>query len=388
MAGTPRLVIVSGSFPDIVCGISPYAERIARMIADQGDFDVHVLTSSDSAVNASIAKNYQVHPDVDDWRFFRAGQICRHILKLNPDVVYIQNPCIKYRGINALTMSQVVGKLKKLAGHIRVVVTQHDIAISRPILRRRYRKLFNSSDGILVSNNRDQQAVADQGIAPSKIHKARFSSFIKLHPVSEEARAVGRMSLGIPQEAQCILFFGFVLPGRNVDVLLRAVKILHENRPNIHLLVLGGPNKQSPDYYKQCRDLATGLGLDSSTTWTGFASEDQIADGMAAADLFACLLQRGADLRNTSIITGLLAQLPVVTSENPRYYRDTQIKEYGCLCVDPNDPSAVAKAMATCLDNPPDTIKRQQVAEELQPDKVWAEHLEIVLAALNPSRHT
>lgn len=386
MTGTPRLVIVSGSFPDVVCGVSPYVERIARMIARRGEFDLHVLTSADPAVNVSVARGYQVHPHVEDWRFFCAGRICRHILDLNPDVVLIQNPSIKYRGIHALTMSQVAPKLKKLAEHVRIVVTQHDIALSRPVLRKRYRRLFNAADAILVSNQRDLQAVSDQGIVPEKIHQARFSSFIKLHPVTAESRLAGRKALGIPERAECVVFFGFVLPGRNVDVLLRAVKRLKKERPNIHLLVLGGANKQAPNYYQQCRHLSKKLKLDSCVTWTGFATDQQIADGMAGADVFACLLSRGADMRNTSIITGLLAQLPVVTSENPRYYRDPQIQQYGCLCIDPNDPADVAKGLATYLDHPPLSAQRQQVARQLQPETLWAEHLDVVSAALNPPR--
>ena len=258
---------------------------------------------------------------------------------------------------------------------------QHDIALSKKILRRRFRPLFRAVDGIVVSNSRDEQAIIDQGISADKIYKAPFSSFVKVYQRSERVRAQGRKNLGIPAEAQCVVYFGFVLPGRNVDVLVRALHQLRQKGRAVHGMILGGANAQAPEYFSRCQQLAAKLGLADNITWTGFASEEQIADGLAGADVFVSLLGRGADLRNTSILTGILGQLPIVTSENPKYYQDRDLQEYGCLCVDCHDVDKVAEGIVKMLDEPPGKELLAQRAARLEPSKVWDKHIDITLQA-------
>ena len=381
MSTKPRLVIVSGSFPEIPCGVSPYVKRIADLTARRDAYDVNVLTTNDARVDTNAVDNCSVHPRIGRWSVFRAGAICREILRLEPDIVHIQNPTIMYNRLGALTMSRVAPLLKKRAPKLRVVVMQHDIAIGGALGRWRYHPLFRAVDAIFVSNSRDEQAIVAQGIDPARIYRVPFSSYIRLHKPSNETRLRARAALGIPTDARCIAHFGFVQPTRNVDVLIRALQLLSCVGHNIHGLIIGGAFADQQGYYDRCRRFAERVGLAEHITWTGYATELQIADALAAADVFVSLLQRGADMRNTSILTGMLAQLPIVTAENARYYTDPDLRRFGCHCVRPDAPAEVAEGISFVLANPPTRAFLAQRAAFLNPDTVWAHHIDVQFRA-------
>jgi glycosyltransferase involved in cell wall biosynthesis len=374
-------VIVSGSFPEIVCGISPYVRRIAEVTAQLGQYDIHVLTSDDPAVDQDIAKGYQVHLRIKKWGYAQARNICREILALAPDAVNIQNPTIKYNRWNSAVMSVVGPLLKHIAPQLRLVVTQHDIAVGKPIFRWRYRPLFRAADAVIVSNSRDYSAVRAQGIREDKIYRAPMSSYFQLPARDSDAKIKARQKMGIPQDASCVTYFGFVLPGRNIDVLIGALDMLRRGGRDVYGLILGGPHNDAPDYYRHCQKLAEELGLGEHIIWTGFASDDQIADGMMAADVFVSLPERGADMRNTSIMTAIQGQLPVVTSRNERYYIDEDLENLGCRCVGPRDVKGVAEAVENLLDDPPSEKLLAQRAAALDPQAVWDNHIKTIVRA-------
>jgi glycosyltransferase involved in cell wall biosynthesis len=194
------------------------------------------------------------------------------------------------------------------------------------------------------------------------------------------------MNLSIPADAYCVVFFGFVLPERNVDKLIQALKLLQDAGVNVHGLILGGPHKQAPQYFTQCQELARKLLMAKHISWTGFASKDRIADGLAAADVFVSLPSRGADMRNTSIITGILAGLPIVTSENARFYVDDDLRKFGCVFVDPSDPHTISEGISSCLNNPPADELLERYAEQLEPERVWDKHIETICCAYGSER--
>ena len=62
-----RLVIVSGSYPNIACGVSRHVDIIARGIVRRGVYETAVLTSRDEAVDAGVAEGYEVYPRIEGW---------------------------------------------------------------------------------------------------------------------------------------------------------------------------------------------------------------------------------------------------------------------------------------------------------------------------------
>jgi glycosyltransferase involved in cell wall biosynthesis len=373
----PRVVIVSGSYPEISCGVAGHTALIAQATAHLGRFDVAVLTSADPAVKISPGLPYRVLPRITSWGVLNAQTICDEILALEPNVVHLQNPTVKYAGWRSVVMSRVGPLLKRRAPSVRLVVMQHDVALSRPIFRRRFRPLLRSADAVTVSNSRDHQAVLALGVEPHKIYRTPVSSHFSIPRSTRLNQADLRQKLRIPPKSIATAYFGYVHPARNVDVLIEALGLLMRRGHDVFGLILGGPSHGAGRYYDRCRRLADKLGLDQRILWTGYASGRQIAEGLAAADVFVSLPQRGADLRNTSIIAGLLAELPIITTLNPRFYTDDDLKRLGCFYVPSGDPNTLAQTILQAAVNPTPPDFRARIADFLDPDKIWSRHVEI-----------
>jgi len=382
LTGKPKLLILSGTFPDMVCGTSNWIYEVITRLSRRNLFDIHILTSDDPKINPEKTKPFQIYPIIKKWGLLQTGSICRKIQDLHPDIIYIQNPTIQYSRWGSFLMSWLVPRLKRSAPQTRIVVMQHDLAISHPCFRWRYRPLLQAADAVIISNSRDALAAQHLNIDSQKIYRAPLSTHFHLHQPGADIRKKARTSLNLPQGDFIVAFFGFILPGRNIDILIRALAQLRRDGRPVHGLIIGGPHEYAPKYFEKCQKLAGKLGLQPYMTWTGYASEEQVADGLAAADVFVSLLQRGADLRNSSILTGILAGLPVITSRNSKYYNDPDLEKLGCGCVDPWDPQAVAVAIKEVMENPPDVEILKHRARVWEPQRIWNHSIEVQIQAL------
>jgi len=340
-----------------------------------------VLTSADPAVRTGSALGYQVHPTVESWGLGNVSGLCGQILELEPDIVHVQNPTVKYNSWRSLLMSMVIAALKRRKPGLCVVLTQHDIAIGRGLFRRRYGPALRRADAVLVSNQRDYQAVIGQGVDPGKVHLARVSAHFAPPGRSADRRSAARASLNIADDMHCLMYFGYVHPGRNIDTLVRAVGLLRAAGRPVCAVIAGGPYRRAERYYRRCQRLARDLGVADHISWTGFAGEEQVLECLAAADVFVSLPERGADMRNTSIITAILAELPVITTRNRRYYVDADMDGFGCTYVDPHDAAALAEAVRRIAENPPTAEVLRQRAKALAPERIWAGHIDVSMAA-------
>jgi len=208
-----------------------------------------------------------------------------------------------------------------------------------------------------------------------------LGSFISVLEKNEANRRMGRQMLGIEEKAVCIAYFGFVLPGRNIDVLLDSIAGLRQEGVNAWGLIMGGEHPSTPGYLNKCRKYCENKGLKNFIVWTGFATDQQVAAGLAAADVFVSLPNRGADLRNTSIITAMRAQIPVITSHNERYFVDKDLVQMGCEIVPSRDITSLKTAIYKYTLSPPSPALLRQVSENLAPERIWTQHINILLEA-------
>jgi len=236
--------------------------------------------------------------------------------------------------------------------------------------------LLSRSDAITVLNDRDRQAIIDLNIDPVMIHTAPVTSHMPVHPLDAETKKRCRKAFDIPGNALCLAYFGFIHLGRHIDRIIEELSFLHEQGTPVFAIFLGAPAPGAENYYESCQILCEKRALTDQVCWTGYATAEQIADGLAATDIFVSLPDRGADMRNTSIHTAMLAQLPVVTLQNEGYYIEKQIVEMGCYTVDSPDAHRLCEKILEAYQNPPSGQFRQQLATWLDPERIWQQHIE------------
>lgn len=170
------------------------------------------------------------------------------------------------------------------------------------------------------------------------------------------SRARGRERLGLAAEDICVGVVGSLSRGRGQDVAIRAVAALRERYPSLRLLVVGTPHPREVDvaFARELRDLARDLGVDQAVTFAGTdvvgSGADAMADVYAAVDLVVNPA-RVAESFGRVAPEALVAGRPVVAT---RVGAVSEVLRDGvdAVLVPPDDPGALANAVAKVLDDP------------------------------------
>ncbi len=166
-------------------------------------------------------------------------------------------------------------------------------------------------------------------------------------------RAEARAALGLPADAQVVLFAGRIQPLKAPDVLLRAVAVLLEREPALRdrlvVPVVGGPSGSGLEHPESLAELAVTLGLDDVVRFVPPVAQSQLAQWYAAATLVAVpsynesfgLVAAEAGACGTPVVAAAVGGLPTVV-------RDGR----SGLLVDTHDDADWAHALGRVLTEP------------------------------------
>jgi glycosyltransferase involved in cell wall biosynthesis len=150
----------------------------------------------------------------------------------------------------------------------------------------------------------------------------------------------------IPAEAPIVLYVGAIMPGRGIEELLAAMREV----PEAHLVLLG-----YGFLLEQIRALVREQGLAERVHFLGPVPPKQVVSYSASADvgvspLFASAPSYALSLPN-KLFQYMAAGLPVVASELPQV-RDVVEGNAAGICVDTSQPSLIAAALRSILEDP------------------------------------
>ena len=167
------------------------------------------------------------------------------------------------------------------------------------------------------------------------------------------SQTAARAALGLPADAQGVLFAGRIQPLKAPDVLLRAVAVLLERQPALRsrlvVPVVGGPSGSGLEHPESLAELAVTLGLDDVVRFVPPVAQSQLAQWYAAATLVAVpsynesfgLVAAEAGACGTPVVAAAVGGLPTVV-------RDGR----SGLLVDTHDDADWAHALGRVLTEP------------------------------------
>jgi D-inositol-3-phosphate glycosyltransferase len=110
-------------------------------------------------------------------------------------------------------------------------------------------------------------------------------------PDGPHGRVRARLRLGVPTDAEVLLFVGRIQPLKAPDVLLRGIERMvaahPERRERLVVAVLGGPSGNGMDRPEELQKLAVELGIGDLVTFHQPVGRPVLADWYRAADLVA-----------------------------------------------------------------------------------------------------
>jgi glycosyltransferase involved in cell wall biosynthesis len=361
------------------CGVSSHTWYVAEELSK--NWEVHVLTSKHPAINESMDRSFELHPRIKRWRVSALPSIVREIERLEPDVVHMQNPTNIYNQRWNFMPGLLPSFGRRLWKKTRLVVMQHDLAIGHWLMQRKHAMLLKNADAVTVSNDRDYQ-IAESYVSSNNLFHARVASHFTPPSFSAEERQAVRSELKVPDNGVLLVYFGFVIPSRKLDNLVRAAAILKKDKVPFKLILMGGAGPGAEGYLSACKNQTRELELDDNVEWTGYAQSELIERTVGVSDLFISPITRGADFRNSSFLVAAHGGVPILTTENPRYGIDRELRASNiCRFFDPEKPAELAKLIMDLWQDHEARKRMSEACLKISKKHSWQEHARVLSMA-------
>ena len=237
-------------------------------------------------------------------------------------------------------------KIKKLGK--KIVITIHDLL---PFNKKFYdvhflKKIYSNAD-IVIS-----QAMTNINdlISKFKVSKNKISYIPHGHYMDYAEKVTveeSRKFLGLPLDKKIILFFGQIKKVKGVDILIKAMRYVIAEHPNVMCLIAG---KVWKDNFSQYDKLIMDLDLQHYIkTDIKFIPDDEVKYYFNAADIVALPYRK---IYQSGVVQLAYAyEKPVVATTEGEFVNVIKNGETGLLVV-PDDEKAFAGAINQYLDDP------------------------------------
>ncbi|MEC0124711.1 glycosyltransferase family 4 protein [Paenibacillus pabuli] len=255
------------------------------------------------------------------------------LLKIHPfDLIQVDN--------RPYSMAAV----KRAFPHLPVVLYLHSLTFAQPGSARL--ALLKQANWIGINSQSLKQRLGRRfpslkrrmGVIPLGVDLGRFL------PANKGEQQLLQKQFGISGPFS-ILYVGRLIPGKGVDVLIRAVSLLQRHIP-VQLIVVGrGPQA----YVRKLRQLAKKLKVD--TSFRGQVAHEHIDVLYRAADCLVCPSQKHEAFGLVNV-EAMASGLPVIASDNGGIREIITSGSNGYLVKPYNDPQSFAFYLYKLADNP------------------------------------
>ncbi len=238
-----------------------------------------------------------------------------------------------------LPVARLLGKpiIMKFSGS-NLVTLLRDSWLGRWELRR----LRQWARRIMILNPGMEQEAIQAGFLPQQLLRMPNPVDVEVFaPPSAELRSYLRAGLGIPADAQVILYVGRLAPEKELPSLIRAFAGIACQLPWARLVLVGdGPERGA------LVALTAALGVDSKVRFTGSLAAADVLRWLQLSDAFALL--SSLEGFSCSLLEAMAIGLPSVVSDIPANRQLVEHEVHG-LVVGLRDEAAIGGALARLL---------------------------------------
>jgi glycosyltransferase involved in cell wall biosynthesis len=230
---------------------------------------------------------------------------------------------------------------------VPLVYTVHNLLPhhQQPGDRERYGRLYRAADALVVHSERSAAALReDWGIPPDRVTVTPMGPM--LGGWAAPTRAEARRQLGLPADAELVLFAGLIEPYKGLSDLIAAFGAVAQRRPHARLVIAGKPNEDFAGYARLLAEHGIG---DRTICDLQFLPESRLAAYLCAADVV--VLPYRSATSSAMLLAARRFGCPLVVThvgDLPEVVRDAE----SGLLVPPADPPALSTAIERLLADP------------------------------------
>lgn len=283
-----RVVIIGPAHP-LRGGLASYNERLAKEFSSQGhqtsiytfslQYPGFLFPGTTQFSTEPAPADIDIKVCINSVNPFNWINIGNKLKKLQPDIIIVRywlpfmGPCL----------GTILRRVKKNKHTKIVCIADNIIPHEKRIGDEAFTKYFVKPINAFITMS--EKVLKDlQLFAPTK--PAKFVA----HPLYDNfgekiSKEEARKQLAIDNEQRIILFFGFIRKYKGLDILLDAMKILHNYQPptsNIKLLIAGEFYEDRKSYDEQIEQLGI---KDSLILRTDFIPDSEVKYYLCAADV-------------------------------------------------------------------------------------------------------
>ena len=390
-------ILIIGPFPPRKAAEADHTFYLSEQLAARG-LDVRVVTAKGSIL--ARHPRVRVYPIMKDWSWSDLPRLRRMIRQCSPDAVLLVYTRGVYDGHPMITFAPTVCKAllprvpfvtlfedapsvpaagRAQTSLIRQVVGK-GVALGRALVRRppmlastvrmgmalwagkknldyKYGTLLRDSDRLIVVSEQARVGLTARFSAVNdKSVLIPAPPLLRMCPENNgAARRRCRESFGIKTTDLLLAYFGYIYPGKGVETLFKAFRVLSAQRSNVRLMMVGGDIdlRNHVSYIREVHMMPKEMGIDDKIKWTGgYAWDSDDASGyLRTADICVLPFDGGVSLHNSSFAAAAAHGLPIIATRG-EILEQPFIHQKNVFLCPPKDPEAMALAMATLIDNP------------------------------------
>lgn len=365
-----KIGLITGEYPPMRGGVGDFTRALGGALARLGH-GVHVITGQALEAQGESGA-VGVHRLVRRWDWPSLFRVRRLVGQLGLDIVNLQYQAAAYG------MTLPIHFLPRLID-MPAVATFHDLRApylfpkAGRLRRRVLLALARGARGVIVTDPEDAHALQrEAGIR--RLTQIPIGSNIALDPPPAYSRGAWRARLGLSADEFLIGYFGFLSASKGGETLAQALaRLANAGRP-VRLILIGAPAGSSDptdvEYGARVQSLIDRLGLGGRILRTGFIRAAEVSAHLLACDAVALPYRDGASLRRGSLMAALAHGCPVV-STTPAVPHSGLFDGENVRLVPPEDPAALAQALAELMDAPGARARLSRGARSLADEFTW-----------------
>jgi len=357
-------------YPPEECGIALYTFKLVSELIKHVNITI-IANNKKSLCGTSTESGVKI---VRCWRKnnpLYPFQIMKGVLHEKPDVIHVQHEYLAYGVRKYAMLFPALLFLLRLVGK-PIIVTMHSVLPTKELTRSFFAlhgvgcrlasvkksltilvtKLIGWLSHAIIVHNYFMKTtlISDYFFKKEKINVIHHGVDVP-NPQIEEYKA--KTTLGLAGE-KVVLFFGFIIPGKGLEYLIKTFSMFLEEAPNTTLMIAGKYHphlsKENPSYIGMIERLINKKKLESKIFFKNrFVPNEELHTYIAAADVIVLpYVDESVAGVSGALATCALFNKPVIATDIPRFADEIKNGVNGIL-VKPRDEEQLRNAMMALL---------------------------------------